>query len=68
MLLSPDERELFYSNFLGLLSFVNDKYNLVPNFGHPKSPKGLSLENISTIRNKLWDNVEIIDEYTLQRQ
>jgi hypothetical protein len=63
MKLFPDDRELFFSAFLGLLSYVNDKYNLVPDFGHPEIPAGLPLESIVTIKDKLWDNTSIIDEY-----
>ncbi|MDR2642504.1 MAG: hypothetical protein LBC74_06895 [Planctomycetaceae bacterium] len=63
MRLSPDDGNLFFSNFLGLLSYVNDKYNLIPNFGHPKSPEGLPFENVITLKDKLWGDVTIIDEY-----
>ncbi|MDR2651129.1 MAG: hypothetical protein LBC68_02270 [Prevotellaceae bacterium] len=63
MPLLPSERKLFFSTFLGILSYVNDKYRLIPTFGHPKNPEGLPLENVVTIKKKLWDNVKIIDEY-----
>ncbi|MDR2757381.1 MAG: hypothetical protein LBC20_16925 [Planctomycetaceae bacterium] len=63
MILLPDEREIFYSNFLGLLSYVNDKYKLIQNFGHPQNPAGLNLNEIKTLKDKLWSNVNIIDEY-----
>jgi hypothetical protein len=63
MALSPNERKIFYSHFLGLLSHINDKYNLIPSFGHPKNPEGLCIEEIITLKNKLWGNVKIIDKY-----
>ncbi|MDR2171452.1 MAG: hypothetical protein LBP59_15025 [Planctomycetaceae bacterium] len=68
MLLSPDEIKLFYSNFLGLLSFVNDKYNLIQDFGHPKDPAELLPKNVVTLKDKLWDDIEIIDEYINSRK
>jgi hypothetical protein len=63
MTLLPEERKTFFRNWLGLLAFVNDKYNLVKDFNHPKSPVNISLDTISKIKTKLWKNVRIIDEY-----
>jgi len=45
------------------LAFVNDKYKLVRDFGHPKSPVGIQLQDISKLKTKLWENAGIIDEY-----
>ena len=42
---------------------MNDKYALVKKFGHPKKPAGLDKNNIATIKEKLWENTGIIDEY-----
>jgi len=63
MTLHPEEAKIFFKNWLGLLAFVNDKYNLVKNFGHPKKPAGINHEKVVKIKTKLWENVDIIDEY-----
>jgi len=63
MVLQTEERKLFFKNWLKLLSFVNDKHGIVPNFGHPESPVGLDIQKVAKIRNKLWENTSIIDEY-----
>jgi len=63
MILLPEERKLFFKNWLGLLAFVNDKHRLIRNFGHPKKTAGLKQEDITKIKTKLWENVEVIDEY-----
>jgi hypothetical protein len=63
MTLLPEERKTFFRNWLGLLAFVNDKYNLVEGFNHPKSPVNINLETIGKIKTELWKNVKIIDEY-----
>jgi hypothetical protein len=63
MKLLPEETKLFFNNWLGILSYTNDKYNLIQDFGHPKNPVGIKKETITILKNKLWDNVKIIDEY-----
>jgi hypothetical protein len=63
MTLLPEERKTFFRNWLGLLSFVNEKYNLVESFGHPKSPAGIKPDTVTKLKTKLWENVLIIDEY-----
>ena len=63
MVLRQEERKCFFSNWLGLLAYVNDKHKIVKDFGKPKSAVGLKLESIIGIKNKLWQNIEIIDEY-----
>ena len=61
--LSPQEAKTFFRNWLGLMAFVNDKYNLIEGFGHPKSPLGISPETVNKIKAELWKNAGIIDEY-----
>ncbi|MDR1963528.1 MAG: hypothetical protein LBQ50_07095 [Planctomycetaceae bacterium] len=63
MILTKEEREIFYNNWIPLLSYVNDKYNIIKDFGHPTSPKGLNLQDISKIRDELWKQKNVIDEY-----
>jgi len=45
------------------LVFVNNQYNIVPDFGNPVSPLGLGSNNVYGIRTKLWENSLIIDKY-----
>ena len=59
----PEERKIFFKNWLGLLAFVNEKHRLIRNFGYPKKPFGLKQEDITKIKTKLWENTEVIDEY-----
>jgi len=61
--LQQQEKTIFFNNWLRLLAFVNDKYKLAENFGHPESPVGIQLEDIVKLKTKLWENTGIIDEY-----
>ena len=63
MVLSTEERKRFYKNWLILLTFVNNKYKIIDNFGSPKSPVGLNLNEVALIRNKLWENNFLINDY-----
>jgi hypothetical protein len=63
MVLAREERLVFFSNFLRLLSFVNDKYDLVKDFGHPLISVGVSIKSVEIIKSKLWENQSVIDEY-----
>jgi len=63
MFLSVNEKKLFFKNWLKLLIFVNDKYNIIENFGAPKSPVGLKIDELIKIRKKLWENSFLINEY-----
>ena len=63
MVLTIDEKEVFFKNWLKLLAFVNSKYDIAKNFGNPKSPVGLNIEELMKIRNKLWENEFLINEY-----
>lgn len=63
MYLSKENAELFYKIWLGLLSYVNKKYNVEPSLGEMKSPKGLDIQKVGKVRNKLWEDKSIFDEY-----
>ena len=63
MVLIVKERKLFFKNWLRLLAFVNDKYDVIPGFGHPNTPVGLDIHDILKIRDKLWEDSSVIDEY-----
>jgi hypothetical protein len=63
MVLLPNETKLFFDNFFGILSYLNDKYNLVEDFGHPQNPSNVGIKDIQLLKDKLWNDVGIIDEY-----
>jgi hypothetical protein len=63
MVLSIEERKMFFKNWLKLLAFVNKKYKIIKNFGNPESPVGLNIDELMKIREKLWENSYIINEY-----
>jgi hypothetical protein len=63
MVLTVEERKLFFKNWLKLLAFVNERYNMVQDFNNPDNPVGLNINEINKIRNKLWKNSFIIDKY-----
>lgn len=61
--LDLEDQKLFFDNWLRLLSFVNDKYDIIKGFNHPMDPVGLNIEDVFEIREKLWEDPAIIDEY-----
>jgi hypothetical protein len=68
MYLSAEEAKHFFKLWLGLLSYVNQKYRVEPEIPEMKSPKGLDIQKIGNIRNKLWEEESVgknsvIDEY-----
>ena len=63
MYLQPKEAKKFFKIWLGLLAFVNDKYKLVKDFGHPKDSTKTKIKPVFEIKTKLWENTGIIDEY-----
>jgi len=63
MVLRPEDTKLFFDNWLGLLSYVNNKHKIVENFGQPKKPIETKPETVLKIKEKLWQDVSIIDEY-----
>jgi len=63
MVLKDEERVLFFKLWLELLTFVNNEYGVIKNFGSPKTPVGLNIDDIKKIRDKLWENDSVIDKY-----
>jgi hypothetical protein len=63
-MLEKYERDLFFRVWLGLLSFVNKRYTIDPLFGHPQRAGAVnSKQTVYRLRNKLWENDSIIDDY-----
>jgi hypothetical protein len=63
MVLSNEQATLFYDLWIPLLDYVNQKYRLVKELYGMNSPKGLPLESVMKITNKLWEDISVIDEY-----
>jgi hypothetical protein len=63
MILTVDERAFFFTNWLKLLAYVNDEYNIIEGFGHPTVPAKLNKNDVAKIREKLWKKKSIIDKY-----
>jgi hypothetical protein len=63
MVLTIEERKLFFKNWLNLLAFVNAKYSIISDFGYPDNPVGINIDNIIKIKNRLWKNRSLINEY-----
>jgi hypothetical protein len=61
--LTVREINLFFNLWLGLLAYVNDKYGIVNDFGHPQKPQGLNLSDVTQLKDKLWEHAGLIDEY-----
>ena len=61
--LTVRETDLFFSMWLGLLAYVNDKYSISKDFGHPQKLVGLSHKTVAKIKDKLWEHTGLIDEY-----
>ena len=61
--LPEQEHDLFFRVWLGILAFVNDKYGIVKDFGHPQKPLGIELKTIVKLKDTLWEHTSLIDEY-----
>jgi len=63
MYLSKDEAQIFYKLWLGLLEYTNNKYKLNPKLKKLVSAKSINPEDLIPIKNKLWEDKNLIDEY-----
>ena len=63
MTLSQEDAQLFYSLWLPLLDFVNRKYRVNRKLKNLTVTRGLNPADIKKVANKLWSDVDIIDEY-----
>jgi hypothetical protein len=63
MILTIEERKLFWKNWLNLLIFVNDSYKIDREFGHPNSPVGINIKAGHNISKKLFSDITIIDRF-----
>ena len=63
MILEAGQAQHFYSLWISLLDFVNHEYRIDSQLYGMRSPKGLPVEPILRIREKLWENRSLIDSY-----
>jgi len=61
--LSSEECQEFYETFYGLLDFVNKKKNVVNFKIKPEYPNNLNDMILHKVREVLWEEPELIDEY-----
>ena len=63
MSLSNEDAALFYKLWLGLIGYVNETYQIAPDLGEPTSPAGVDVRKLYPVKEKLWENPEVIDAY-----
>lgn len=63
MRLSSEDGNLFYTIFLPLLEYVNNKYKVNKKLKSIVTAGSLNPSDVKPIANKIWDNVTIIEEY-----
>ena len=63
MNLSNEDAALFYKLWLGLIGYVNERYQVAPDLGEPTSPAGVDIRKLYPVKEKLWENPEVIDAY-----
>ncbi|ETA80156.1 YecA family protein [Youngiibacter fragilis] len=61
--LSADECREFYETWYGLLGFVNERKKVINAVIRPEYPNVVSDMKIHKVREVLWDNPELIEEY-----
>lgn len=61
--LSSDECRLFYETWFGLMSFVNERKNVIKAKIKPEYPNPVTDMMIHKVREVLWKKPELIDEY-----
>ena len=68
MHLGEVEVKRFYHTWLGLLDFTNRTRNIVPELKVSRDPKVLNPQQLLPIKDKLWEDESIIDEYLKQNE
>lgn len=66
MYLSEQDASMFYKTWLGLLEFINQMHQIVPGLTDMKNATSLNPQEVYQIRNKLWEDENLIDEYLQQ--
>ncbi len=63
MILKPDETEQFYRIWFPLLKFVNAQRNFILDFPHEPDPDSLDPNDAMTIRNALWADDSLLEQF-----
>lgn len=63
MYLSEDEVQIFYKLWLSLLEYTNNKYKINSKIKKLVSAKSINPQDLIPIKNKLWEDKNLIDEY-----
>ena len=63
MFLNDDERTIFFKLYFGLLVWVNNKHKIVDGFTKEKYPESVDSKAAYSIREKMFQRPEWIDEY-----
>ena len=61
--LTPEDGQLFYKLWLPLLDFVNRKFKIDKRLKSMATAKILDPKDVKKVADKLWENVQVIDEY-----
>lgn len=61
--LTPEDGQLFYKLWLPLLDFVNRKFQIDKRLKSMATAKILDPKDVKKVADKLWENVQVIDEY-----
>ena len=65
MVLSQQEKELFFKLFYALVWNVNEKHKVVSSFEMPVLGNSINQKTFIAVRDQIWDNPEWIDEFLL---
>ena len=68
MQLSQEEAEYFFSLFKPLLVYTNQQFKLIEELKKPEDVENLSLEETAQVRNKLYQNPELFEQYINKNQ
>ncbi len=66
MNISPADVKLFYKLHYPLLIYVNKKFKILKGLSSPNDLKKFTLEEISRIREKLYNHPELIDSFVME--
>ncbi len=67
MTLSEEDAVLFYELWLPLLDYVNKRYCVSKRFSRMLKMNRVDTQVVKEIANRLWDNVDVIDDYLTEQ-
>ncbi|MHB8124952.1 MAG: hypothetical protein ACYDEJ_04785 [Desulfitobacteriaceae bacterium] len=63
MYLGEQDAILFYKSWMMVLEFINQKYQVIPGLTKMVNATMLNPQEVLQIRNKLWDDETLLEEY-----